>query len=231
MSRAQDAAAALPGVIRLAEENASALRRAFRILHDGALVGPAADTLFKGMFGRHQLVLSALSGAFGQVERLAATATPPPKVASPRLSGSPSAPRKAAGERSGDPELLYQLGVELGRAWRSWEDAGRALAGVLSRLGLTPEHGQTIRRTGGWLAAQKADLERRRDELLGGDGDPGLGGTPTAALPQVEATGSAKAPGSTYSLSRGFDLWWNHYLPGGPWRRVSAPMEPRNRSK
>src|SRR4051812_41861034 len=128
MSRAQDAAAALPGVVRLAEENAPALRRAFRILDAGALVGPAADTLFKDMFGRHQRILSAFGGAFGQVEQLAATATPPPKVAAPRLSGSPSAPRKAAGERSGDPELLHRLGVELGRAGRSWEDAGRALA-------------------------------------------------------------------------------------------------------
>jgi hypothetical protein len=214
MSRVQDAAAALPAVARLAEENASALRRAFRILDDGALVGPAAGTLFNGLFDRHRLVLSAFSGAFGQVERLASTATPPPKVAWPRLPGLPSVPRQSAGARGGDPELLHQLGVELGRAGRSWEDTGRALAGVLNRLGLSPEHGQTIGRTGGWLTAQKADLERRRDELLKSDADPDLGTTPATALPQVQASGSAKATHSSSILSHGFDLWWNHYLPG-----------------
>lgn len=138
MTLADDAAAALPQLVRLAEDHGPTLSKAFQIIDAGALVGPAEMELFDWLSWRHRSALRAFDDAYYAIKQLAATATAPPQVAVPRLPGMPSPPAQHNGERGGDPVLLDQLAAELSRAGRAFEDAGNTVVTMLNRLGLDP---------------------------------------------------------------------------------------------
>jgi hypothetical protein len=159
--------AALQQISRLADGLGPPFRRAAQILADGALTGPAAVALYRGMTDRHRAVQRAFDGAFQAVSRLAPgqPAAPPPG-----LGGLPAAGRLAGGDvRSGDPAKLAALDAELRRTGRALDTAGRALGSITARVGLGAAHGRPLADAGAWAGAQATDVRRRRDELLHAD--------------------------------------------------------------
>jgi hypothetical protein len=155
--------AALQHISRLADEVGPPFRRPAMILGDGAMVGPAAAALDRGMTERHRAVERCFADAFYQVSQLA----PVPGAAPPRKSAPPSAGRVSGGEeRSGDPDKLEALARELRRTGRELDYAGRTLGSITSRVGLGAFQGRPIGEAGGWADTQAADVRRRREELL-----------------------------------------------------------------
>ncbi|MBW8481954.1 hypothetical protein [Actinomadura parmotrematis] len=211
MSRAQRAAAALPTVARLAEQTAPPLGTAYRALQEGALTGPAGTRLFHALADRHRDVRAAFTDALDQLEHLAATdPSGPPRTRRPHLPGpARGGPRGTGDERSGSPTLLGVLAADLDRIGRDWRAAGRTLTTILTGLGLGGAPGARIERAGGWAAAQRPDLDRRRDELLATDRQPVLTATGTAT---ATATGGGVPIGQ--ALKQTLDLYGNHYLRG-----------------
>lgn len=181
------AAQALPIVRGMGEEFGPKLEGAYRLLEQGALVGPAADALFTGMTEQHKSVRSAFLDAFDQVHRLARQAKPPARVEPPSIRNPPlgltPAPKDVL---SGNPEQLSLLASELNRAGRGWEEAGRTLGQLLGRLGLGRGPGVRIGRAGSWAVLERRDLERRRNQLLKPD-------MPTAMAGVVQAARDAAA--------------------------------------
>ncbi|MGI8335775.1 alpha/beta hydrolase [Actinomadura scrupuli] len=170
MASPEAAARALLEVARLGEEYGSRLDGAYRLLDEGALVGPAAYALFTGMSEQHRAVRNAFLDAFDQVHRLARRAQPPTSVKPPYLRHPPLGLVPAAkGVLSGSPEQLNLLAGELTRTGRGWEEAGKILGGILGNLGLSRGPGMTIGRAGAWAVSEKRDLDRRRNELLKSD--------------------------------------------------------------
>ncbi|XRQ08998.1 hypothetical protein ACN3XK_73060 [Actinomadura welshii] len=170
MTRASQAAARLPRVKQLAEEHGPALKQAFALLQHGALVGPAGTRLQQTLARAHDDARSGFYGAFDAVHRLAAEDGSPPRVGEPYIAGAPrGGPPGEAGERSGSPAGLDQLAKEVSRAARSWEDAGAALSRTLADLGLSTAPARSVSRAADRVRAQKADIDRRRAELLKAD--------------------------------------------------------------
>ncbi|MEU5883204.1 hypothetical protein [Spirillospora sp. NPDC047279] len=218
MSRAEQAAARLQRVKQLAERHGPALRHAFGVLLEDALIGPAGDRLFQGLAERHRDARSAFYAAFDAVERLAAQAEAgPPRLGEPYIPGPPRGGRRAPSDvRGGSPDALHRLGAELGRAGREWQDAGDALARILDGLGLSTSPAHSVSRAGRWVAAQQHDVHRRRDELIKADQQQAL----QAALGTVQ--GVARALGrpreSRNTVGIALNKTWNdytrRYLPG-----------------
>ncbi|WP_187239004.1 hypothetical protein [Actinomadura sp. HBU206391] len=209
MGRAEQAAAALPRVARIAQQSGPALRKAFQLLSDGALVGPAGSRLFSGMVDRHRSTRSGFLEAFDQVHRLARQAKDqPPRVAAPYIAGPPQGgPPASAGVHSGKPDHLNLLGIELRRAGRSWQDAGAELSRILGGLGLSTAPAQSIKSAGLWVAGQQGDLNRRRDELLKTDRSRAV-----FDLDLMAAMGNG--PRGKGLLDKAWEQWARHYLPG-----------------
>jgi hypothetical protein len=155
--------AALQHISRLADEVGPPFRRTAMILGDGAIVGPAAAALDRGMAERHRVVQRSFADAFYQVSRLA----PARGAAPPRQSAPSSAGRVSGGEeRSGDPDKLEVLARELRRTGRELDYAGRTLGRITTRVGLGASHGRPIAEAGVWADSQATDVRRRREELL-----------------------------------------------------------------
>ncbi|MFC9969999.1 hypothetical protein ACFVH6_03740 [Spirillospora sp. NPDC127200] len=213
MSRAEQAAAELQRIKRLADRHGPALRKAYATLASGALEGPAGGRLFAGMAERHQAARSGFYEAFDQVKKLASQAEGgPPRVSEPYVPGPPrGGPRESDAVRSGSPELLGSLGSELAQAGRSWQEAGHALAQTLTGLGLSAAPGTRVRHAGDWLSAQRQDLERRRAELLKSD-QPQPAPVPVCTVKAV--TPGAPARQEKPSLKGAWKGYLNHYLPG-----------------
>ena len=72
MNRAEQAAILLQRVRQQAEDNGPALKRAQMLLHEGALVGPAAERLAATMAAAHRDTRTAFYNAFDQVRHVAA---------------------------------------------------------------------------------------------------------------------------------------------------------------
>jgi hypothetical protein len=158
--------AALRQIGRLADEVGPPFRRAVRILGDGALTGPAAVALDRGMVERHRAVQRSFTQAFEQVSRLA----PAPGAAPPRLGGVPSAGPVSGGDvRSGDPRKLAALAGELRRTGRVLESAGQTLGSITARMGFGAASGRPVGEAGIWASSQAHDVRRRGEELLHAD--------------------------------------------------------------
>ncbi|MFI6521392.1 hypothetical protein ACIBF1_37980 [Spirillospora sp. NPDC050679] len=213
MSRAEQAAAELQRVKRLADQHGPALQKAYATLAGGALEGPAGGRLFAGMAERHQAARSGFYEAFDQVKKLASQAEGgPPRVGEPYVPAPPrGGPRESDAVRSGSPELLSSLGAELAQAGRSWQEAGHALAQTLTGLGLSAAPGTRVRHAGDWLSAQRQDLERRRAELLKSD-QPQPAPVPVCTVKAV--TPGAPPPPEKPSLKGAWKGYLKHYLPG-----------------
>ncbi|MFD0900701.1 hypothetical protein [Actinomadura sediminis] len=207
MTRAPQAAAQLQHVRRLAEEHGPALKEAFALLQNGALVGPGGDRLHKTLAAAHHEVRSSLYAAFDAVQRIADEGGILPRVQAPYIPGAPAAaPRAASNVRSGSPAALNRLAGELLRAARSWRDASDALSRVLSGLGLSATTSRTISRAADRVAAQRTDIERRRDELLKSERQRLVHAAVTGA--QLALT---EKRGLTDVLGEAFDDTWNMY--------------------
>ncbi|MFV2179731.1 hypothetical protein ACFHW2_32210 [Actinomadura sp. LOL_016] len=191
----------------MAEQHGTALNQAITLLQGGALVGPAGDRLHKTLASSHHEVRSAFYAAFDAVQRAAAESGPPPRVPEPHIPGAPrGGPRGPSDVRSGSPSGLHQLADEISRAARSWRDAAGSLSHILGGLGLSVAPARTISRAADRVAAERPDIERRRDELLEDE---------RRQLVQT-ATGSAQAAltekrGLTDVLGRAFGDTWNMY--------------------
>ncbi|MEU5877723.1 toxin glutamine deamidase domain-containing protein [Spirillospora sp. NPDC047279] len=219
MSRAERAASELVRVKGLAEEHGGALRRAYQLLYDGALVGPAASGLFARLTESHGSARSGFYDAFDLVQRLAAEAEGgPPRVGEPYVPGPPRGGLRASGDvRSGSPDLLNLLATELGRAGRAWGDAGDDLARVLSGLGLGTGPARAIARAGSGVAAQQAEVRRRRDEFLRADQQAAIQAAMNTVHATAQAIGSAQAqrPGLLKTAwNAGWDIYVKRYLGG-----------------
>jgi hypothetical protein len=187
VATADEVRAALQHIARLADELGSPFRRAAQILGDGALTGPAAVALDRGMADRHSAVQRSFTSAFDAVARLA----PAPGVAPPRLAAVPAAARLSGGDvRGGDPGKLAALDAELRRTGRALDTAAGALGSITARVGLGAGSGRPVAAAGAWATAQATDVRRRGDELLRADAGVGfalgtmaaaLGGPPTVA--------------------------------------------------
>ncbi|MGH3390072.1 MAG: hypothetical protein ACRDOO_14480 [Actinomadura sp.] len=193
MGAAEEAQAALRMIARLAEEYSVALNRAFRMVGEDAIIGHVGTRLFNGMSERHGQVRRAFLAAFDQVERQAARANAKVQVPRPSISAPPLQAPSSDGERvGGNPELMGALASALGTAGRAWEEAGEGLARTLSRLGLDPSPGWTIAKAGTWVADQRRQVVKSRDELLNAArvgldaGVPTTMTTAGAAVPQPE---------------------------------------------
>lgn len=182
----EEVRAALRHIARLADELGSPFRRAAQILADGALTGPAAVALDRGMADRHSTVRRSFTGAFDAVSRLA----PPSGVAPPRFGAVPTAARLSGDVRSGDTGKLAALEAELRRAGRALDAAAGTLGSITARVGLGAGAGRPVADAGAWATAQATDIRRRRDELLRADAGVGtalgivaatLGGPATVA--------------------------------------------------
>ncbi|GGV15763.1 hypothetical protein GCM10010182_40950 [Actinomadura cremea] len=207
MTRASQAAARLQHVRKVAEQHGTALKQAFALLQSGALVGPAGDRLHKTLANSHHDVRASFFAAFDAVQRVAAESGPPPRVPEPHIPGAPGGgPRAASGVRSGSPSGLHQLAGEVSRTAKSWRDAAGSISHVLGGLGLSTAPAQAISRAADRVAAERADLERRRDELVEDE---------RRRLVQA-AAGSAQAAltekrGLTDVLGKAFSDTWNMY--------------------
>ncbi|MEU5882815.1 hypothetical protein [Spirillospora sp. NPDC047279] len=222
MTRAEQAAVRLTQIKQLAEQHGNALRSSFGLLLEGALVGPAADRLLSDLADRHRDVRAGFYAAFDAAERLAAqTQGGPPHVGEPYIPGPPRGGRRTSTDvRSGSPDGLHRLGVELGRAGREWEDAGGALVRILDGLGLDTGPGHGIRRAGGWVARQQQDVHRRRDELLKADRDAAVQAAVQSAMGVVRGLaaglgqdGDGKGPWET-ALRKTWHDYTQRYLAG-----------------
>jgi hypothetical protein len=179
--------AALQHIARLADELGSPFRRSAQILGDGALTGPAAVALDRGMADRHRAVQRSFTGAFDAVSRLA----PAPRGTPPHIGAVPAAARLSGGDvRGGDPGKLTALDAELRRTGRALDTAAGTLGSITARVGLGAGWGRPVADAGTWATAQATDVRRRRDELLRADAQVGfalaavaaaLAGPPTVA--------------------------------------------------
>jgi hypothetical protein len=179
--------AALQHIARLADELGSPFRRSAQILGDGALTGPAAVALDRGMADRHRAVQRSFTGAFDAVSRLA----PAPRGTPPHIGAVPAAARLSGGDvRGGDPGKLTALDAELRRTGRALDTAAGTLGSITARVGLGAGSGRPVADAGAWATAQATDVRRRRDELLRADAQVGfalaavaaaLAGPPTVA--------------------------------------------------
>lgn len=171
MASREEFEAALRIIGRLADEHGRALDKAFRVLADGALVGPHAVELERQMLVRHMSMREAFMTSFQWIWRLAARdPAGPPRVAEPRIGRPPVGAAQAhGGAVGGDVGLLDLLYTELGRAGRAWQDASVGLDRVLMRVGLDRLRARQLGEDGRWLVAQQPDLRRRRAELLESD--------------------------------------------------------------
>ncbi|MEU5876205.1 hypothetical protein [Spirillospora sp. NPDC047279] len=205
----------------LAEVHGDVLRKAYQLLYDGALVGPAADQLFARLTGSHDSARSGFYEAFDQIQRLAAEAEGgPPRVGEPYVPGPPRGGLRASGDvRSGSPDLLNLLAIELGRAGRSWGHAGDDLTRVLAGLGLGTGPARAIARAGSGVAAHQGEVRRRRDELLKADQQAAIQAALNAVRGTAQAIGSAdnERPGLLKTAwNAGWDMYVKRYL-GGVW--------------
>ena len=187
MATPDEVRAALQHIARLADGIGSPFRRAAQILESGALTGPAAAALDRGMADRHRAVQRSFTSAFDAVSRLA----PVRGVAQPHLGAVPAAARLSGGDiRGGDPSKLAALDAELRRTGRALDIAAGTLGSITARVGLGAGSGRSVADAGAWATAQATDVRRRRDELLRADAGVGfalaavaaaLGGPPTVA--------------------------------------------------
>lgn len=203
---AEAAGRALIEIARMAETESRGLDRAFRVLRDGALVGPAATRLWEDLARRHAQLRDAFERAFASVEAIAARGDrPAPWVARPYLRPAPEPPprREVVG---GDPDLIEILAAEVTRTGRSWEDAGQGLRGILARVGADPSPGVAVAVAGDWVGAERRDLLHRRADLLKqvelaaletayGDFIPAPGPSPAADGSAQGAAGAAATGG------------------------------------
>jgi hypothetical protein len=158
------------------------------------------------MASRHRTIRSMFLDAFDNVQRLAAQSpNGPPNLTSPALGPPQGPPMSRPGVGSGDPDLLNLLGIEVGRAGYAWEDAGRELSRLLGWLGLSEGPGQSITRSGSWIADQKSDLERRRDDLV-------KAGVVSPPIPQP--ANPPPQPKSTGFFSGAWNGFAHHFVPG-----------------
>lgn len=210
MTRASQAAARLPRVKQLAEEHGPALKQAFALLQHGALVGPAGTRLQQTLARAHDDARSGFYGAFDAVHRLAAEDGSPPRVGEPYIAGAPrGGPPGEAGERSGSPAGLDQLAKEVSRAARSWEDAGAALSRTLADLGLSTAPARSVSRAADRVRAQKADIDRRRAELLKADQQQAV----QAAVTTIQGI-LPKSKGVKGAFGDLWNTYTKRYLPG-----------------
>ncbi|MFG2005734.1 hypothetical protein ACGFNU_41960 [Spirillospora sp. NPDC048911] len=211
MSRAEQAAAQLQRVKQLAEDHGPALRQAFTVLLEGALIGPAGQRLLTALAEHHRDVRSNFYAAFDAVKDLAAEAEGgPPRIGEPYISGPPRGGLRSGDVRSGSPDALHRLGVELDRAGRAWQDAGQTLANILGGLGLSTAPAQNIVRAGGWVSQQRQDVVRRRDELLKADQQQLL----QAAYGTVRGLSQALGQADSSALDKAWNDYAHRYLPG-----------------
>ncbi|MFI0451035.1 hypothetical protein [Actinomadura sp. 6N118] len=211
MSRAEQAAAQLQRVKQLAEEHGPALRQAFAVLLEGALIGPAGARLFDGLAERHRGTRSDFYAAFDAVKDLAAEAEGgPPRIGDPYIPGPPRGGLRSSDVRGGSPGALHRLGQELDRAGRAWQETGQILSNILSGLGLNTSPAQNITRAGGWVAGQKHDITRRRDELLKSDQQQLL----QATYGTVRGLAQALGQDDSRPLSKAWNDYAHRYLPG-----------------
>lgn len=195
MATPQEAEQALRMIARLAEEQGGALDRVFRLFGDGALLGSGAARLHSGLVERHTEVRRALAQAFEQVERLALAGGDPVRIPAPHLGRPPAALRDPPGGYvGGDPGLMRAVDAELARAGGDWRQAGHALANALAQLGVTTAPGLDLVHAGSWLDDQRADLRRRRADLLKTTPDQATPLTPETATSGQEADAPGREP-------------------------------------
>ncbi len=171
MTTREEYESALRGIVMLADAHGGALNKGFRIMGDGALIGPHGVELERAMVDRDRSVRQGLSRAFDQVKWLSEKDLKGPlPVAAPRLGAPPVGSAKArAGVAGGDVRLLDGLHAEFGRAGRSWREAAARLDRILVQVGADRTTARTLDSAGEWLISQQPDLLRRRADLLRSD--------------------------------------------------------------
>ncbi|MFC6883240.1 MULTISPECIES: SPOR domain-containing protein [Actinomadura] len=110
---------------------------------------------------------------------------------------------------SGRPDQINLLAEEMTRAGRAWQDSGEELERILRGLGLSTGAARSIGRAGRWVADQKRDLERRRDELLKTDQQQVVQAAANAAQLALAQRGKTGNP-----LEKAWNDYAHHYLPG-----------------
>lgn len=162
---------ALRGIVMLADTYGQALNRGFRVLADGALIGPHGVELERAMVDHDRAARRSFSRAFEQVRWLAGRDPKgPPRVAAPELGSPPVGDAGARkGVAGGDTSLLDQLHAEFGKAGHAWQEAGARLDRILTQVGADRGSARELDSSGRWLVAQQPDLRRRRDDLIKSD--------------------------------------------------------------
>ncbi|WP_157610160.1 hypothetical protein [Spirillospora albida] len=205
MNRAEQAAVLLQRVRQQAEDYGPALIRAQTLLHEGALVGPAAERLAATMVSAHRDTRAAFYDAFEQVRRVAAEHGN--RVPEPYIPGPLPPPRTPPGVGSGSPQALTALSTELTRAAGTWESSARVLSGILSGLALPTTPARTISGAARRVSSQRAEVERRRAELLKAE----------QQITQNALTGVrtfVDTPKRKPPLQAAWDAQFKHFLPG-----------------
>lgn len=205
MNRAEQAAVLLQRVRQQAEDNGPALKRAQTLLHEGALVGPAAERLAATLASAHRDTRTAFYDAFDQVRRVAAQHGN--RVPEPYIPGPLTPPRTPPGIGSGSPQALTALSTELARVAGAWESSARVLSGILGGLALPTTPARTISGAARRVSSQRADVERRRAELLKAE----------QQITQNALTGIRtflNTPKRKPPLQAAWDAQFKHFLPG-----------------
>lgn len=158
--RGEAYAEAALAIRRLAEGHDGSLDRFVALLSTG-MQGPAAARMLgeahtqAGQITRAFLL--AWDAAAGAAQREGAAPGPQPLL----RPGTVRAVAGGAGRRGLDPGLLNQAIREASNAGARICDAGRGLAAILSRAGLTPSPGHAVQAVGDWLLGQQYEVKRR----------------------------------------------------------------------
>ncbi|WP_030166572.1 hypothetical protein [Spirillospora albida] len=157
------------------------------------------------MVSAHREARTAFYDAFEQVRRVAAQHGN--RVPEPYIPGPLPPPRTPPGVGSGSPQALTALSTELTRAAGAWESSARVLSGILAGLALPTTPARTISGAARRVSSQKADVERRRAELLKAE----------QQITQNAITGVRtflNTPKRKPPLQAAWDAQFHHFLPG-----------------
>lgn len=162
----------LPRVRELVQEAGTALQRAYRVLDDGALIGPAGSALYDRLADRQHELRRASLTLFDRVEDLARQAPTFSGTPWPHVPRAPIPSGRKASTRSGSPDGLKALIDELHRTAGTWAHISGFLGSYLRSLNLGASPAHRIGHLASNLRTEIPDLRRRCDLFLREDQNP-----------------------------------------------------------